>query len=69
MNKINLVYPHNNWEAYKFLVYCWSCDFSYAQTKLELEQDYKLTITERMHKSLYQHLENQLDEDIGQCFY
>ena len=47
MNKINLVYPHNNWEAYKFLVYCWSCDFSYAQTKLE--QDYKLTITERMH--------------------
>lgn len=66
MNKINLIYQHNNWNAYKFLIYCWSCDFSYAQTKLELEQDYKLTITERMYN---QHLENQLDEDIRQCSY
>ena len=61
MNKINLVYPHNNWEAYKFLVYCWSCNFSYAQTKLELEQDYKLTITKRMYKSLYRHLDEIFD--------
>lgn len=64
MNKINLIYPNNNLDAYKFLIYCWSCNFSYPQTKLELEQDYKLTITEHMYNSLYQHLENQLEEDI-----
>ena len=61
MEHINLVYPMNNIQEYRMLVWCWSINLGYTHTKMELENEFGITIDELPHQLFYTYMDGLAD--------